>query len=260
MKKGNRPLITVITAVLNGAKTLERCLDSIDSQTYPHKELIVMDGGSTDGSVDILSKRNSKIAYWESQPDRGIYNAWNKALKQSHGNWICFLGSDDYFWNLNVLADLSFHLKRAEDLKIRVVYGQMARVDHNGQIIKLMGESWEKTRWLMPHGMPLPHPGLMHHHSLFKDYGLFDESFKIAGDYEFLLRELKNGTALFANGLITVGCQTGGIADVKDLDAHKEVALARRKHGLHRLSWVWMAVHARNVVRKHWRRIVQREY
>ncbi len=249
----NSPLITIIVAVLNNAKLIERCLKSIATQTHSQKELIVMDGGSTDGTLEIINANRNKIICWESKPDQGIYNAWNKAIKNSNGEWICFLGSDDYFWNENVLTDLSPYLKKAKDYGIRVVYGQMARVNRNGQIVKLMGKPWKKIRWLMPHGMPLPPPGLMHHRSLFEDHGLFDENFKIAGDYELLLRELKNGTALFANDLRTVGCEEGGIADVKNLAAHKEVLLARRKNGFHSLSWVWTAVHVRNFFREYLR-------
>ena len=91
------PLISIIVAVYNGEKTLQRCIDSVFSQTYPHKELIIIDGGSTDGTVDILQTNNDKITYWKSEPDNGIYQAWNKALDHAKSDWICFLGSDDYF-------------------------------------------------------------------------------------------------------------------------------------------------------------------
>lgn len=250
--KEERPLITVIVAVLNCSKTLEHCIKSITEQSYPCVELIVMDGGSTDGSMSIINSYSDKIAYWESKPDRGIYHAWNKALKHSCGEWVCFLGADDYFWNDRVLADLTTHLIRASYSGIKVLYGQAARVDCSGKIIKLQGKPWNKIGLQMRHGMPfdLPHPGLMHHCSLFEEHGLFDESFKIAGDYEFLLRELKNGKALFANNLRTVGCKVGGIADSFKLLAQKEVARARQKNGLRTMSWVWLAVYTRSLIRK----------
>jgi len=250
--KAKQPLITIIIATLNCADTIEHCLESIVSQTYPHKELIVMDGGSRDATIEILANRQNNITYWKSKPDRGIYHAWNKALKHSHGEWICFLGADDYFWSKNALTDLSPHLVKAADWKIKVVYGQVARVDRNGRILKLVGKPWKKIRWLMPHGMPLhlPHPGMMHHRSLFKRHGLFDETFMIAGDYEFLLRELKDGSALFVKGLRTVGSQIGGIADVSRLKTNMETARAIKKNGLKRFSWVWTAVFARAFARK----------
>ena len=252
--KAKQPLITIIIATLNCADTIKRCLESIVSQTYPYKELIVMDGGSRDATVEILANSQNNINYWESKPDRGIYHAWNKALKHSHGEWICFLGADDFFWNNHVLADLGPYLKKSEDSGIRVVYGQAARVNSHGHILKLNGKPWKKIQWLMRHGMPLhlPHPGMMHHRSLFERHGLFDETFVIAGDYEFLLRELKDGSALFVEGLRTVGSQIGGIADVSRLKTNMETARAIKKNGLKRFSWVWTAVFARAFARKLW--------
>lgn len=254
IKDGN-PLFTIIVAVLNSKESLEPCIESVNNQTYPYKELIIIDGGSTDGTVEILKDNNDKIAYWESKPDRGIYHAWNKALEHSRGDWICFLGADDYFWNKNVLADLSPHLVKAEGLGIKVVYGQAAKVDRKGRILKLLGKPWEKIRWLMPHGMPLPHTGLMHHRSLFEKHGLFDETFKIAGDYDLLLRELKNGEAIYVRDLIVAGWQAGGISDHKFLSSHREMGRARRKNAFHNPSWVWLAVHVRGFLRNCWRRL-----
>ena len=250
-RQDNHPLITIIVAVLNGSLTLERCLESIISQTYSHKELIIIDGGSSDSTIEMLRDKNNKIAFWESKPDRGIYHAWNKGLKHSHGDWICFLGADDYFWERDVLKKLIPHLQHAQNSGIRTVYGQAAKIDNQGNIVKLAGKSWKKMRWQMYHGMPLslPHPGLMHHKGLFIDHGSFDESFKIAGDYEFLLRELKNSQALYASGVRTVGCQVGGIADSFKLLSQREVARARRKNGLSALSWVWLAIYIRSFIR-----------
>ena len=253
----NNPLITIIIAVLNSRETIRQCIESVNNQTYLYKELIIIDGGSTDGTVEILKNNDDKIAYWESSPDRGIYHAWNKALQYARGEWICFLGADDYFWSENVLTDLSPHLIKAADRGIHVVYGQAARVDRNGRIIKLVGKPWEKIRWLMPHGMPLPHTGLMHHRSLFEKHGLFDETFRIAGDYDLLLRELKNGEAHYVRDLIVAGWQAGGISDFKFLFAHREMGRARRKNGFHNFSWVWFAVHARGFLRAHWRKLLR---
>lgn len=251
------PRITIIVAVLNAAKTLERCLLSITEQNYSFKELIVMDGGSTDGSINILHSYSNNINYWESEADKGIYHAWNKALKHATGEWICFLGADDYFWDKHVLSNIAPYLIRAENCGTRVVYGRIARVDTSGKIIKFIGKPWEKIRWLMPHGMPLPHPGLMHQYTLFKENGLFDETFQIAADYELLLRELRHKQALYAPDIIVAGWQSGGISEYKVLDAHNEVLLARKKNGLNSFSWVWWVVHIRNILRSHWQKFTR---
>lgn len=255
--EANQPRLSIIVAVLNGRNTLELCIKSIVCQTHPDKELIIIDGGSTDGSLSIIRKHEQNITYWESKPDRGIYHAWNKALARASGEWICFLGADDCFWNDHVLTDLLPSLCRAAASGIRVVYGRIARVDDGGRLLARWGKPWEKIRWQMPHGMPLglPHTGLMHHRNLFGDHGLFDETFRIAGDYELLLRELKHkkNRALFVEDIITVAQRVGGLADSNSLFFHTEVLRARRKNGINRISLVWMAVHIKTFCREKWR-------
>jgi hypothetical protein len=107
----------------------------------------------------------------------------------------------------------------------------------------------------MPHGMPLPHPGLMHHRSLFETHGVFDDSFRIAGDYDLLLRELRKGKALHAPGVRVVGSEVGGIADSLKLLSHKEVSKARQKNGLPAWTWLSLAVYARSWIRLQWRKL-----
>jgi glycosyltransferase involved in cell wall biosynthesis len=87
--------ISIITVVRNGVNTLESCMRSVIDQVYENIEFIVMDGGSTDGTLDILKRHDSRITYWTSEPDRGIYDAMNKGARRAKGDWILFLGCDD---------------------------------------------------------------------------------------------------------------------------------------------------------------------
>jgi hypothetical protein len=87
--------ISVIIVTYNAAKTLQVCLDSVYSQQHPHIQLIVIDGNSTDGTQQILENNSSRINYWISEPDKGIYDAMNKGIKQINGRWVYFLGADD---------------------------------------------------------------------------------------------------------------------------------------------------------------------
>lgn len=205
------PKITIIVAVYNGSLTLSRCIKSIILQSYPNKELIIIDGGSSDGSVKIIEDNSKIITYWESMQDRGIYHAWNKALSHAKGEWICFLGSDDYFWEEDVLKKMIPTLRIAEKKDIRLVYGRIASINKMGEVQNILGMPWEKSKSIVSHQMP-PHPGLLHHAHIFRDHGLFDESFRIAGDYEFLLRELKTGDAMFVQDVIVAGIQYGGMS------------------------------------------------
>jgi glycosyltransferase involved in cell wall biosynthesis len=249
------PPISIVVAVLNRAKTLARCLQSVDDLIYPGKELIVMDGGSTDGSLSLLEAHRPSLTYFESKPDRGIYHAWNKALDHARGEWICFLGADDFFWSPHALTEMGPFLLEAVEKKIRVVYGQVVKVDQGGTVLRVEGKPWQKIRWLMPHGMPLPHPGLMHHRSLFEIHGLFDDSFRIAGDYDLLLRELRKGQAFHAPGVRVVGSEIGGIADSLKLLSHQEVSKARQKNGLPAWTWLSLGVYARSWIRLQLRKL-----
>ncbi len=237
----NLPGVTIVVATYNNKSTVQQCIDSVAQQTYPHKELILIDGGSSDGTVDVLKASQQKIAHWISEPDRGIYHAWNKALARARGEWICFLGADDYFWDATVLERISEQF-RIVPASIRVLYGQNMLVNANGERLYQMGESWDVAKTQFLAGMCLPHPGMMHHRSLFEEYGPFDESFRIAGDYEMLLRELKHADALFIPDLIIAGVRQGGISSRPDaaLCILSESRRAQRMHGQRLPSLLWL--------------------
>lgn len=93
MEKKNK--ISVVIATYNCAETLQDCLDSIYAQTYPDIDIVVIDGGSKDATVQVIRSNEEYLGYWISEPDRGIYDAWNKAIIQAKGEWVYFLGADD---------------------------------------------------------------------------------------------------------------------------------------------------------------------
>ncbi len=226
------PSISVIVAVFNGRTTLQECIDSVARQTYPNKELIIIDGGSKDGTVELLEKNSNQFSYWISETDRGIYNAWNKGLAQARGEWICFLGADDYFWDATVLERMAAHLKMLP-MHIRVAYGQIVRINGDGQKSQPMGESWEQVKKSFQQYMCIPHIGTMHRRILFEQHGAFNESFRIAGDYELLLRELKAGDAVFVPDIITAAQRMGGMSTnlANKFMIYREMLYAQRMHG-----------------------------
>jgi glycosyltransferase involved in cell wall biosynthesis len=201
-------LITTVIAVYKNKNGLEKSIKSVIDQSHIEKELIVIDGGSQDGTVDVIHKYEDKIRYWESQRDRGIYQAWNKALNKSKGEWVCFLGSGDYLWHNNVLKDISEILIKSPTYKI--VYGKIASIGNNGTVNSILGDSWT-CRSIRMHRMP-PHAGTFHSAEMFKTYGFFDETFKIAADYDLMLRELRNNPPLFMPDIIVAGVQDGGVS------------------------------------------------
>ncbi len=227
------PRISIIIAVLNRAPTISRCLLSILNQTHNDVELIVMDGGSRDATPDLLQQLSGRIAYWESAPDRGIYHAWNKALRRHTGDWVLFLGADDFLWNPTAIRDMLPHLRAASDGGIRLVYGRIASITGEGAVRQYLGEPWNLRTSILRHAMP-PHPGLMHHRDLFLEHGDFDEHYRLAADYEMLLKELTSRPALFVPSVVFAGVQYGGAScsrsNLRQLII--EDLRARRRNGL----------------------------
>ena len=97
------PKLSIITSTYNAAATFEKCLDSILSQTWTDREYLIIDGGSTDGTLELLSKYGDSIDYWMSEPDEGVYDALNKGIALARGEWIYFIGADDYLIDSDVL-------------------------------------------------------------------------------------------------------------------------------------------------------------
>ncbi|HSI42875.1 MAG TPA: glycosyltransferase family 2 protein [Methylotenera sp.] len=241
MEKTKKPLITVIVAVFNGDGTLQECISSIARQTYTNKELIIIDGGSKDGTVNLLKTNSNYINYWVSEPDKGIYNAWNKGLLHSTGEWVCFIGADDFFWDSNVLEQMSKQLAKLP-IDIRVAYGQTMLLNEDGKKLYPIGEPWYKIKKRFRQVMCIPHSGAMHRRSLLEQFGGFDESFRIAGDYDLLMRELKTFDAAFIPNLITTGMRQGGISSkpANGLLAMREMRRVQKLHGqsLPGLAWI----------------------
>jgi len=198
--------ITIIVSVLNGVQTLERCIESIISQTYKSKELIIIDGLSHDGSLDIIKKYSKDISYWISEPDTGIYSAWNKALRKATGSWICFLGCDDYWSSSTSLAELAEYACYPQfnfvSGKMYLVSAESDNDEYNS--FPLVGKILNCRR--LHYGIRIAHVGALHHHSLFETHGFFDESYKIAGDYEFFARACSSIRPGFVSkGVICMG-------------------------------------------------------
>lgn len=227
------PLITVITVVFNGAVTLEKSICSVIEQNFDNVEYLIIDGGSTDGSVELLKKYDSAIDYWVSEPDAGIYDAFNKAVMCSTGDWICFMGADDYFFSKMVLSQMSRCFLRDDD-GVKLVYGNIALLDSEHREVCRVGEAWHIAKNKFNSVMAIPHPGLMHHRTWFAKYGLFDTSFRIAGDYEMLLRGWPREDAVFVADCVVVGMALGGVSSSPEnaIKALKETRRAQKIHGI----------------------------
>jgi glycosyltransferase involved in cell wall biosynthesis len=198
--------VSVITVIFNGLPFVEGCLASVLGQDYPNLEHIVMDGGSTDGTVDVLRRYDDQIALWQSEPDHGVYDAWNKGLREARGEWICFLGVDDEFLpgSISAYMELARMNPDAEYLSSRIKWV------HPSGYSRIMGGPWAWRNF--SRYMCTAHVGSMHRRSLFDRLGHYDTSYNSAADYELLLRARKHLAAAYLPAT-TVLMRAGGVSD-----------------------------------------------
>jgi glycosyltransferase involved in cell wall biosynthesis len=229
------PRVSIVIGVKNGARTLQRCLDSIAAQDVPERETIVVDSASTDGTRQLLeaNAREGKVTHYVSEPDSGLYEAWNKGVRSSRGEWICFLGCDDAFHDPAALRSLLDAASAARG-GARIVYGLVNRVTERGVVAETWGEPWAAARAAAFAGFMIPHPGTLHRRSVFEEHGLFDESYRVAGDYELMIRELLERDPVFVERVV-VDMRFGGMSSrpAAIYRTLQEVQRARAAHGLH---------------------------
>jgi len=218
----DQPLVTVITVVYNGQKYMAGCLESVLRQDYTNIEHIVLDGGSNDGTVDVLREYDESIGLWRSEPDGGVYYAWNKALTEARGDWICFLGVDDEFLPGAISAYMALAAKnpQAEYLSSRIKWV------HSSSYQRIRGRPW---RW-RNFTMHTPHVGSMHRRSLFDRLGAYDTSYRIVADYELLLRGGSQLNTAYMP-VITVMMRGGGISSTCGFKALEEAVRAQTTTG-----------------------------
>lgn len=172
--------ISVITINFNNAFGLKNTIESVFSQSFTEFEYIIIDGGSTDGSVEIIKLNSSKFSYWISEPDRGIYNAMNKGIKAAKGEFLLFLNSGDYLFDKDVLEKLLNFENRQYDL----IYGNLNIVESDKSWIKYYPSELRFSYFVKD---TLPHPATLIKRNLFEQISPYNELNKIVSDWEFFL-------------------------------------------------------------------------
>jgi len=222
------PLISVITVTFNAEAFLEDCLQSIVEQLDADFELIVIDGGSKDSTVDIIKKYENSIAYWHSRPDRGLTHAFNLGIENSKGRWLIFINADDLLADLTTLSKVVPILD--SNSLADVIYGRVLVVDRNNKNITNGGPygknfSWRKHLFVNK----IPHQGAFINRNYINTVGLYDETYLIGADYELFLRKNSYLKALFIPILISK-MRDGGISRLNKFICNKEWHYARLKN------------------------------
>lgn len=198
--------ISVITVSLNMVDTIERTIKSVISQECDELEYIVIDGGSEDGTVDIIHKYEAYISYWHSGPDNGIYDAMNKGLTVATGDIVAFLNSDDWYEE-NALKTVTAQFDEETDVLCGQVKayknGQLAGIEPNRKI----------TREELFLGMCYCHQAIFARRQIFEQYGYFDTRYRIAADYAWFLNLYGNGIRIKVVDFILANYNKAGISN-----------------------------------------------
>ena len=204
--------LSVITINRNNALGLKKTIESVVSQLFNNFEYIVVDGASTDESVDIIKSYSDKISYWVSEPDTGIYNAMNKGIKKANGEYLLFLNSGD------ILADKTVLFKVFENKITKDIATARCHVTKDGQVVWTSPLHKDITFGTLYY-VGLNHQSTFIKKDLFARYGLYDESFRYNADIEFWYRTIiENNISTQSVDIITTYYNLEGVSETCKTD------------------------------------------
>lgn len=181
--------LSIITINYNNKTGLQKTIDSVISQTFKDFEWIIIDGGSTDGSKELIENYSQYITYWVSEPDNGIYNAMNKGIIFTNGEYLLFLNSGDWLINTNIVEQAIPFMNNAD-----FVYGSLQMVNRNGDI-RVWDIPIDSVTGEFFLNSTMPHPATFIKKEKLLQYGGYDESYKIAADWKFFMDAILFGNS-----------------------------------------------------------------
>jgi glycosyltransferase len=230
---GEPPRVSIVTVTLNSREHVEDAIRSVLSQTYPAIEYVIVDGGSTDGTLDLIRAHEKHLASWISEPDRGIADAFNKGLAATSGDYVLFLNSDDWLADPQALSRAMRPATGSPSPDI--IFGNCDLVDRDtGRLLRHLDHGWSPTAFRF--GRMINHPALFTHRSYFRKYGTFDESYRIAMDYELMLRGALESRVVHVPSVITK-MRSGGLSIRNREAVVEEIFRALKKHGVLGAPW-----------------------
>lgn len=226
--------ISIITATYNSGTTLADCLQSVNEQTYPDIEHIIIDGGSADNTLEVIKSCPNRVTKIVSEPDKGIYDAMNKGIGLATGDIVGILNSDDFYSDGNVISDV---ISLFNSGKVDAIYADLDVIDKNNlNHIKRKCRSGEYRHNAFKWGWMPTHPTFFVRKHIYDTYGCFLLNFKTSADYELMLRFIHKFRIEIAYlPRVIVKMRSGGLSDSSirhRLYANKEDRLAWKTNGL----------------------------
>lgn len=242
MNHQRKPLISVVTVCYNAVNEIEKTMLSVLNQTYDNIEYIVIDGGSKDGSVDIIKKYADRIAYWVSEPDKGIYDAMNKGILVAKGEWINFMNAGDRFYDKNSILNL---YSSGAYMNADVIYGYQVHEYEYGSYVRKRLDLSNFSSF-----MPIGHASSFVRIQLLKE-NLFDTKYRIAADYNFFFKMfLSNKRFEFVDTIVAVFESSEGISSSAVIPTMKETAMVNGSYGTWNYRFSFLKAMARTLFKQ----------
>jgi glycosyltransferase involved in cell wall biosynthesis len=236
-----KPLISVITVVFNGEQYIEETILNVLSQTYTNVEYLIIDGGSSDGTLNIIKKHQQKIKLI-SEPDHGIYDAMNKGVSLSSGDWIIFINAGDSFYEQETLEKLNSFIQSnyATDL----IFGDVNMVLSNGKSQKRILHN--KILFLVRN--MICHQCILYSKNIFNDIGLFDTKYKLSSDFEHFIRARSFPKKILKINEVIANYSLDGISaqkqSIKKIWKERLVIFTKRPNGMNIFHYLFFRLYA----------------
>lgn len=214
------PVFSIVTVTYNAAEWIERTILSVLQQSYPHIELLIIDGGSTDGTIDFIRQYETGISYWISEPDKGLYDAMNKGLQQASGDYVWFINAGDTIHTADTLQEIVSNLKKKVSLP-DIIYGDTMIVDAAGKPLGLRrlrppGKlTWKSFRM----GMLVNHQAFIVRREIAP---LYDLTYRLAADYDWCIQCLKRAEKIYNTHRILANFLEEGMSSVNRKESLRE--------------------------------------
>lgn len=220
----NTPTLTVITVVYNNVRDIERTITSVIRQTYPQIEYIVIDGSSTDGTVDVIKRYGEHISQWISEPDKGIYDAMNKGLSRATGDYVLFMNSGDEIYAEDTVAQVFASAPNAD-----IYYGETEMYDEDWQSLGLRRHAipaqfnWQSFRF----GMSISHQAIYIRRSI---AGCYDPRYQLSADVDWIISAAKKAKKIVNSQRLVAKYLVGGMSKKRHWQSLKERFRIFTKH------------------------------
>jgi glycosyltransferase involved in cell wall biosynthesis len=222
------PRVSILVATWNCLPQLTQFLESLAVQSWNDWQLLLLDNASSDGTARLVEAFRQRLArpgrlVWSSQPDHGIYDAWNRGLQLATGDYLCFIGADDVFVDAQSLERIAALTVSDVDL----ITARNAYYAADGRLLRQWGSGWQWRR--MRQSMTIAHPAMLLRRELFGHFGAFDARFRICGDYEWLLRLPPSLRSVHSSDSILKVVQAG-VSHTRIGQVYAETFRAQRRH------------------------------